>query len=194
MTPTDVLVDPERERQAATLFARSRSIGALDHHVELEQAVESCDQLVHRPRVRLPDEFLEDVWVELHRRREVARALAGRDPVGDLEQLTDARVELGEDDGLGRGLEQSLELLGGLAESSLPEGVEEGERRTRDGLRHELAIVVHADLVAVGIEEGELLQLADDDLALPSPVDVALSYLSAHSPGQLDGDAPTQLD
>ena len=146
MPPTDVLVDPERERQAPTLLARSRPVGALDHDVQVEQAVQGPDQLVDRPDVRLPDELLEDVRMELHRRREVPRALAGRDPVGDLEQLTDTRVELGEDDGLGRRLEQSLELLGRLAESSLAEGVEEGEGGTGDRLRDELANVVDVDL------------------------------------------------
>ena len=76
-------------------------------------------------------------------------------------------------------------MAGSIPDPSLADRVEESERRPGDRLGHERANVVLGDLTPVEVEERELFQLGDGELALPATVDVSFAHEPAETPGDL---------
>src|SRR5687767_7787893 len=65
---TDAIVDPEQEREPALGGIGARSRRALDHRIELDEAIERGTELVERPCARLRDEVPDaELAGDLHR-------------------------------------------------------------------------------------------------------------------------------
>src|SRR6187551_4097831 len=82
----DALGDPEEEREPTLGRVGDRAGGALDHRIELEQAVEGGVKVRDGPRSRLGGEVAHpELADDLHRSPDRRQGLAGGDPIGDLE-------------------------------------------------------------------------------------------------------------
>ena len=138
-------------------------------------------------------ELVRGVGLEAHRPRERASFLACVEPVGHLQQLSNASVHLREQERLGRRLEQTVEQFGRLLRTALAERVEERPGGTRHCLGDERGHVRGRCLGAVGMEERELLELTHRQLALVAPVDVGFAHQCPDTPRQLRAGADAEL-
>src|SRR4051794_23060637 len=171
----DPVADPQDERKPSLRLGRGRSGRAADRGIELDEAVERSVELRLRPRPRLLDELLGPERLQAERPDERPWARSPGEMIGDLDELADAAVELGHDDEVRRRVEEPFEQLERAIDPALRDRVEERPRRARHDFRDEGTDVVDRDDGA-GTIERQLVELADRELALAPPIDVALAH------------------
>jgi hypothetical protein len=95
-------------------------------------------------------------------------------------------MELDDDDGQRRRVEEAVEERASDVRPALRHGVEHRPGRVRDDLRDERPDVVDGDRRGLAVE-GELVQLARGEGPLAEPVDVALAHEAADPSRELLG-------